>query len=361
METPLAPIPVAVEALLDPISPENPSGKFLRYEGTYDKVKEARHADNPALPQGIYERELDTSDWAAVERLCVEALETKTKDLQLAAWLTEAWIETHGFGGAAAGLDLMSGLVEGFWEDLHPPIKDGDLEARLAPVAWIDDKLPPVLKAVPVTQPEASGPPEAYTLLDWEQAAPEAEADTDGTSRNEILTSVTLTPTAHYRDLVAAMDRLLDASKGLEQLLSERCGPDAAVGLEAWKAALNDVRAFGRHVLADREPAEEPTENAEDPAEPTWAPEGPSGQLVEAPSVEIRSRTQAYRLLWEAAEFLLRTEPHSPTPYLVKRAVSWGNMSLNELLKELLQSGETLDDIYELLGMDAPRSGDDPQ
>ena len=65
----------------------------------------------------------------------------------------------------------------------------------------------------------------------------------------------------------------------------------------------------------------------------------------------VRSRAEAYRRLAEAADYLLRTEPHSPTPYLVRRAVAWGGMSLGELLEELVQTDSDLKAIYTLLGM----------
>jgi predicted component of type VI protein secretion system len=65
----------------------------------------------------------------------------------------------------------------------------------------------------------------------------------------------------------------------------------------------------------------------------------------------IGSRTEAYYRLAEAAEYLLRTEPHSPVPYLVKRAVQWGNMSLTELLYEFIGNPDDLVMIQRLLGM----------
>ena len=61
-------------------------------------------------------------------------------------------------------------------------------------------------------------------------------------------------------------------------------------------------------------------------------------------------------MLSEAADYLLMHEPHSPTPYLVKRAVSWGNMTLNELLQELVNEEHDLRQIYKLLGMQLPGS-----
>lgn len=78
--------------------------------------------------------------------------------------------------------------------------------------------------------------------------------------------------------------------------------------------------------------------------------DGPSGEGG------IRDREQAYRQLEEAARFLLRTEPHSPAPYLVMRAVSWGHMSLGELLAELLPDESNVRHLHLLLGLDQKRS-----
>ncbi len=66
----------------------------------------------------------------------------------------------------------------------------------------------------------------------------------------------------------------------------------------------------------------------------------------------IRSRAQAYHMLAEAAEFLMKTEPHSPTPYLVKRAVAWGNLSLGELLGQVLRNPAELGEVTRLLGLE---------
>jgi type VI secretion system protein ImpA len=76
-----------------------------------------------------------------------------------------------------------------------------------------------------------------------------------------------------------------------------------------------------------------------------------SGALSSGP---IRSRAEAYRRLNEAADYLFKTEPHSPAPYLVKRAIVWGNMSLQDLLPELVRNNSELSEIYRLLQMGRP-------
>ena len=94
--------------LLNPIPGENPSGASLRYDPLYDKIKEARREDDDA-PQGEWAYERKTADWKQVIKLAGDALATKSKDLQLAAWLTEATLRTEGFAGLLAGPEVLPG------------------------------------------------------------------------------------------------------------------------------------------------------------------------------------------------------------------------------------------------------------
>jgi len=121
---------------LNPIPGENPSGANLRYAPVYDKIKESRREDDNA-PQGEWAHERKVADWKQVVKLAGESLATKSKDLQLAAWLTEAMLRTEGFAGLLAGLKLLKALIEHFWDTLYPEIEDGDAEMRAAPLDWV--------------------------------------------------------------------------------------------------------------------------------------------------------------------------------------------------------------------------------
>src|ERR1035437_7833231 len=101
--------------LLNPIAGENPSGQNLRYAPVYDKINEARREDDDAA-QGDWKRERKLADWPLVVKTAGETLATKSKDLQLAAWLTEALLKTQGVGGPRGGRELLTGLVQTFWE-----------------------------------------------------------------------------------------------------------------------------------------------------------------------------------------------------------------------------------------------------
>jgi len=118
---------IVVEELLQPISEDRPSGSYLRSDPVYDSLKEARR-EAEASADGDYSR---------VISLATTALKEQTKDLQIAAWLTEALYRQEGFAGLATGLQLLRGLLDKFWDTVYPEAEDGDLEFRTSPLDWI--------------------------------------------------------------------------------------------------------------------------------------------------------------------------------------------------------------------------------
>jgi type VI secretion system protein ImpA len=105
----------------------------------------------------VWQTELKRADWGAVEFLCSTALAERSKDLQLAAWLLEAWIQLDGFEGAARGLELIARLCMAFWDGMYPSLTE-ELEARLAPVRWIIVAGSPSVRTPTVTLGHASLP-----------------------------------------------------------------------------------------------------------------------------------------------------------------------------------------------------------
>src|SRR6266481_5139584 len=137
--------------LLNPISADKPAGENLRYAPVYDKIKEARREDDDA-PQGDWKHERKVADWQLTVKLISEALATKTKDLQLAAWLAEAMLRREGVNGLREVLDTMRGFLENFWDGLYPELEDGDAEYRAALLQWVGDRLEMPLKRSSLTR-----------------------------------------------------------------------------------------------------------------------------------------------------------------------------------------------------------------
>src|SRR5579863_6544464 len=105
------------EELLQPISPESPAGRDLRYEPLFNQILEARRADD-RLGVGAWEKEegRKVAEWDRVAELTLGALKDSSKDLRLACFLTEAAIHLDGFPGLRDCLRLIKELLYRFWD-----------------------------------------------------------------------------------------------------------------------------------------------------------------------------------------------------------------------------------------------------
>lgn len=343
------PIAIDIERLLAPLSPAAPAGAPLRYEGTYDRVREARREDDPTLPQGVWVTRLKTADWKLVAELCAEALERRSKDLQIAAWLADAWAQLGGPGAAARGLRLIAGLCDRYWDAMFPPLDDDGLEARGDLVGWLDDALSRRLRQLPLVDGGDDRPP--YTLADWEAGRAEGPGSAEGARSPEAFAArLSLVDRARWTALQGDARAGLSAAEALERSLAARM--DRPPVLHRTRSALRLLDAMTTSAVG--EPAGAPAPATGEPSARDAA--GPAPARVAGAA--IQSRVEAYRQLNEAADYLLRTEPHSPVPYLVKRAISWGNMSLAEVLAEFVSGADDLVAIYRLLGIRGREEGD---
>ncbi|HZX30949.1 MAG TPA: type VI secretion system protein TssA [Rhodocyclaceae bacterium] len=366
------------DALLTPIAPDQPTGKSVRGNGVYSAIKEARREDDPTLPQGAWAYELKRADWRKVSDIAVHAIASKSKDLQLAAWLLEAQINLSGFDGIASCVLLMDELCNAYWQELHPQMEGGDAEYRANILDWANDKLLPAIRQIPVT---ACGRGQEYHWADWEQAkrneqikaahGNRPDLQLDGPSLNEFATAMAGTPTeAHmalYRKLAEALESIETLTATLDRLWGEDHDKNAP-SLNALASLLEQVQAlvaaelYKRGVRLSAAAGGDKPEKADDGSGGNAGGGGGSaggdggdgGSYDQGP---IRDRTDAYARLAAAADFLMRVEPHSPAPYLVKRAVDWGNLNTAELYHEVfVRFGGQLS-IFELLGIAQDHSG----
>ena len=266
-----------IEELLAPISGGNPGGEDLRYSSTYEAIKQARREDDD-LSQGAWQRERKVADYRQVIQLASEALRTKSKDLQLAAWLTEALIREQGFAGLPQGLTLCTALLENFWDHLYPALEDGDVELRAAPLAWMGTRLETPLKTVAL----AKG---GYDWFAYKEsravgyeipsATPEQKKAREKTLKEGKLAPEVFdkafaeTPRSYYVEAERNLSASLAALTALDKLCGEKFG-EASPGFVALRQAIEDVRHTARALL-EKKRSPEPERSAT-PAE-SEAPE----------------------------------------------------------------------------------------
>src|ERR1019366_3218576 len=324
--------------LLNPIPGENPSGESLRYAPVFDKIKEARRADDDA-PQGEWQFERKTADYALVIKLAGEALATKSKDLQVAAWLTEAILRKEGFEGLKAGLDLLKALIENFWDTLYPELDDGDAEMRAAPLEWLGTRMESALRSVPLTRGGANW----FQFKESRVVGYEATADTDAKveARNAAIaegktsgeawdSAVAATPKAFYARMEEALDGILDVLEILNILGEEKFG-DVAPSFGPMRTTVEEIRHTVHGLLQKKREVEpdEGTEAASVEEEAQAAPPAPPGKPKPRGgpiAAEPSDQDDAFQRVTAVAAYLRRNDPSSPLPYLLLRGLRWGEL-----------------------------------
>ena len=333
--------------LLTPIPGENPSGIDLRYENkllVFDKIKEARRQDDN-LDQGDWHTERKKADYPAIAKLAQETLAKSSKDLQLAAYLTEALLNTASFTGLREGLDLTLALAEGFWETIYPPLEEDDRELRAGPLTWLGTALALPIRSAPICR-------EGYSTLSYAESRRMAyedkiQSDKERETRQTMLAEGKLapevfdkafneTPKAFYVTAEKELDASLETVGKLDSFCDERLGSDAP-SFQDLKGALTDTRHVIHTLLEKKreiepDPVEAPAEGAEgvsgEGAVPAASAGGMGGSafFTIALAAEPAERRQIVASIVAAAQQLRRLDPVSPTPYLLLRGLRWGEL-----------------------------------
>lgn len=347
--------------LLNPISKDNPCGESLRYSEIYDQIREARREDNDNLPQGVWKTEIKKADWDQVDRLCQEALENRTKDLQIAAWLTEAYLHLEGMGGLVRGLELILELTRNFWETIHPQIEASGIELRLIPYEWMNRHLSEKCQYSLISMP-ADRAHLPKRLIDFNEAQrlemvskkttshddPQS-SESSPESLNKISLSIEQTPTAFYEymneNCALSLKRIVELEIELRSHLQEE-----APTFYRLKEKIEALQRFAGHILKTRGKKKEKKKTGI-----LGIPFSLSSKKTYASSIE--SREQAYNILGDVAAYLEGIEPHSPTPYLIRRAISWGSMSLPQVFADTITNGNDLSLLLDVLNVEKNQSG----
>ncbi len=331
--------------LLDPIPGERICGEALRYGPVHAAIEEARRQDDANLPRGVWEHDLKRADWPEVIRLSQAALAGQSKDLQVAGWLIDAAVHVHGVPAVAPGLAFLSALCDAFWEGLYPA-HDGEPDSpRFSPLVWLDKAVGMGLRRYPVlVAPPPPGEDDGFSTVTWSWADYESARRAEGER--------TLDDFHAAAERVAA-DRILRLNDALytaktntfsfEAGLRDLAGEDAP-GLSGIRQALDEIGRLIAPIHARIKdalppPPPDPLQEAAmpEPPNPDLAPNVPVAKLGDLPAP--KDREEAYKALATIAATLRRLEPHSPTPYLIERAVQWGGMGLAEVMDDIARGG----------------------
>lgn len=344
-----------VQALLRPLPGEAPCGESLRHDPLMDRLRELRREDDTQLPTGVWQSEPKRADWAALSTLAEELLTQRTKDLTVAAYLGEAWIINEGVSGFAAALGLLAGLCEAYPEQLHPQAQNGDQEWRAAPLGWLARRYAELLLTrVPLS---ASWP--QVNLHSWQDLqrrqvqvsdnkADKVAAESARQEQRQLDEAIRSGLASGWSSALANLALASENLKRLNAWCDLQLG-DSAPSLQPIAASID---AFANVIRGCKNMAPQEFEAVE-PTEKPGAPEAiATPPAIPSPAGGVpQSREEAYRQLTAIAEYLARTEPHSPVPYIIRRAVEWGAMPLSALMDELVHADAEARRVWVMLGV----------
>ncbi|MBL9009720.1 MAG: type VI secretion system ImpA family N-terminal domain-containing protein [Alphaproteobacteria bacterium] len=320
-----------VEALLAPVSDEEPAGPDLSYDPDFRRIsreldaalEKERPGDDPTVGPAV-----DTA----------VALLGRSRDL---------WIASHGFCFSLYSGDLtrcvglleaMAGIAERFWDTCHPALDEGSDPAggrreacnQIASIGRAVKHLdrlylPPLRSKGRISFKDIVGgadPSHRAAQLMGQMPEPLRRAIDESTLEDWQALADTLTAMA------AASTRL--AAAFADHVPGQ--GPD----LSAFDQQVARMNEFAQAVVARKSPVAEAEAGDEGASSGGGDAEGYAGPSLSGP---IRSRSQALAQLEAVKAFFAATEPSSPLPLLIDRAVRLAGMDFIQILQSLAPTG----------------------
>ena len=343
------PIP-NIESLFEPVSADAPCGADLEYDPSFQELDRLSQR-KPEQQMGDAIVPAQEPDWREVGNRAL-ALLGKTKDLRIAIRLTRARIYTEGFGGLADGLAVVRGVVEKFWDGLHPrldPEDDNDPTQRVNILMELCDGATFIdrIRVVPLVASRSFG---RFSLRDLAIASGEIPPveGVDPPKASAIDGAFTECPLPDLQATAAAVRSAVECLAAIEAFVGEKVGAANGPNFAKLTQVLRAADKALAPQLARRGVATEGAAGAEGAAEGA----GPGGR----PSIsgEINSREDVVRVLDKICSFYERTEPSSPIPLLLQRSKRLVSASFMDIVRDLAPDG--LAQIENLRGKDGTES-----
>ncbi len=333
--------------LLNPIPGENPSGVNLRYDRVSEQIKEARTESDASVLGDLATPK--RADYKLVIKLAGEALATKSKDLQLAAWLTEALVKREGIGMIEPCLKLMLDLQEQFWETLYPEIDEGDPGMRAVPIEWAANRIAEILREAPITKDGLN----FYQYRESRTIGYEADAESNDAKREarelaiadgkvtgeDFDKAFAATPKSSYVTMDEAFHASMETMEALQLYCEGKYGDDGP-GFGKLRNALEEVGQVVGSLLNEKRklepdepsPLEEAAPEEEAATEEEAQPEAEAAEVApvarkragKALSAEPEDRDDAVARVQACAKFLQSENPESPVAYLMMASLRIG-------------------------------------
>jgi type VI secretion system protein ImpA len=333
-----------LDDLLAEVSTETPCGENLEYEPEYQTLEQ--DSQPSTAPMVVSEdEETKRSDWADMAERAATLL-GRSKDLRLAIILTRAQLNTHGIASLGAGLALICGLLEQYWDHVYPQLDadDGmDPTLRINVLSGLCDAptfLDDIRRARLITS-KALGTVTYRDVAIAEGKLAPSSGDNSGTLPDERINAIFLDCEADELETAAvSVHQALGHVRTIDDLLMQKLGTEQAPSFEGLENLIGRIDALMEKKVKERGLMPLDTKASSDTAvgaetvksEPPPVSRNPDSMPV---SGEVASREEVARMLDKICAYYSRYEPSSPVPLLLQRAKRLVSKDFIEILQDL--------------------------
>lgn len=334
-----------VESALSPLPDESaPCGPDLEYDPAFLELNQAA-AGKPETQWAPAE----PPDWREV-RNQAESLFGRTRDLRVAVLWVRSAVQLEGFAALPAGLRLVHGLLERYWDTLHPlpDPDDNDPYARMNALALLREPegLIGDLRQAALFHQRGMADLRLRTIEIALGTMP-PRADETALTRGQ-LEAMLAGALAEEPQLRGQVQAALQHVKALISFLNERVGIENAVDLKPLYSQINTLAGVLPAAAAEAPEAGDGEDAAGEATEAGGA--GPAARSRKGLSGSVESRDDALRAIDMVCDYLERTEPTNPAQLLLRRARRLVNRNFLQLMKEL--APDALNEVARVMGVD---------
>jgi type VI secretion system protein ImpA len=325
---------IEFDEFLREISDEPPCGPDLTYDADFLALENAARGKNEQQ-FGDTVIPAEPPDWREVEKRA-SALLARSKDIRVAVALCRAWVSVKGLPGLAAGVGLVCGLLERYWETVHPIAEDGDYFMRMNAVSSLNEMtgLLRDLRQVDFLRSSAG----VVSVRDAEALARGNTVEGGHKMSLDQLRLAVQDACRQESPILVAVVAAVDSLKRIVDLCVTKLPgaqrPETG-GLQSLLAALNDLM-----------PANTSASDASSGSSSVPDEQGALQQVAQVGG--LRTRDDAISQLLAVADFVEKTEPTNPAPLLIRRAARLMRMGFIDILREL--SPDSLSQIENITG-----------
>lgn len=325
-------------ALLNEISSEKPCGDYLEYDPAYLELLK-NIVGKPEDP--ISGESAQPPNWRDIHKDTLALLQ-RSKDLQVVVCLLRSLINLEGIAGFRDGLNLLLGLLQKYWPEIHPvldPDDDLDPTARINIIEELsnfDSVLRP-LSLSPLVDAKSVG---RFSLRDIHLATDKIEVP-EGAVKPDLSLIKAAFLDASPELVKASHDAIIDSISSVQQVeafIDAQVGSGNGADLSPLVALLKEMRVAVEQ-FADATLGSENLDS--DQVDPGLADSAYETKLSRQQTavLGINSRQDVLQALDLICKYYADNEPSSPVPILLRRAKHLATSDFMQIVHNLLPDG----------------------